>query len=112
MTDWEPFDETTITSMDLFESYSKEIYNRLQSVLISKQLDYGPGNINNAPGGAINGILVRMNDKVERLKHLNYHAEGEPQNESIDDSLLDIANYAVIAMMVRAGTWPKNISLH
>ena len=101
-----------MTDMQLFGDNARVIYQDLEDVLILKQLDYGPGNINNAPGGAINGILVRMNDKVERLKHLNYHAEGEPQNESIDDSLLDIANYAVIAMMVRAGTWPKNISLH
>jgi hypothetical protein len=101
-----------MTDMQLFGDNARVIYQDLEDVLILKQLDYGPGNINNAPGGAINGILVRMNDKVERLKHLNYHAEGEPQNESIDDSLLDIANYAVIAMMVRAGTWPKNISSH
>jgi hypothetical protein len=101
-----------MTDMQLFGDNARVIYQDLEDVLILKQLDYGPGNINNAPGGAINGILVRMNDKMERLKHLNYHAEGEPQNESIDDSLLDIANYAVIAMMVRAGTWPKNISSH
>jgi len=49
-----------------------------------------------------------MNDKMERLKNLTYHSEGDPQNESIDDSLIDIANYAVIAMMVRRGSWPKN----
>jgi len=42
------------------------------------------------------------------LKNLTYHMKGEPQNESIDDSLIDIANYAVIAMMVRRGSWPKN----
>ena len=87
---------------------SGEVYEDLANILTSKQLDYGPGNINNAPGGAINGILVRMNDKMERLKNLTYHSEGEPQNESIDDSLIDIANYAVIAMMVRRGSWPAN----
>jgi hypothetical protein len=98
-----------MTDMQQFGDNARVIYQDLEDVLILKQLDYGPGNINNAPGGPLNGLLVRMNDKMERLKHLNYHAEGEPQNESIDDSLLDIANYAVIGMMVRAGTWPKNI---
>lgn len=101
---------STMTDMQLFSADARAIYKYMEDVLISKQLDYGPGNINNAPGGQLNGLLVRMNDKMERLKHLNYHAEGEPQNESIDDSLLDIANYAVIAMMVRAETWPTNIS--
>ena len=93
-----------------FSADANNIYLTLEEVLVKKQLDYGPGNINNSPGGPINGILVRMNDKMERLKHLLYHADGEPQNESIDDSFLDIANYAVIAMMVRQGTWPANIN--
>jgi hypothetical protein len=97
-----------VSSIEKFLQDSEEVYEELANILGSKQLDYGPGNINNAPGGAINGILVRMNDKMERLKNLTYHSEGEPQNESIDDSLIDIANYAVIAMMVRRGSWPKN----
>ncbi len=97
-----------MSGIEQFLQDSEKIYEELANILGSKQLDYGPGNINNAPGGAINGILVRMNDKMERLKNLTYHSEGEPQNESIDDSLIDIANYAVIAMMVRRGSWPKN----
>ena len=96
-------------SIEEFRQSGIEVYEELSRVLVSKQLDYGPGNINNAPGGAMNGILVRMNDKMERLKNLTYHSEGEPQNESIDDSLVDIANYAVIAMMVRRGSWPPNL---
>jgi len=96
-------------SIEEFRVTGSVVYEMLSDVLVSKQLDYGPGNINNAPGGAMNGILVRMNDKMERLKNLIYHSEGEPQNESIDDSLVDIANYAVIAMMVRNGSWPKNL---
>jgi len=96
-------------SIEEFRVTGSVVYEMLSDVLVSKQLDYGPGNINNAPGGAMNGILVRMNDKMERLKNLMYHSEGEPQNESIDDSLIDIANYAVIAMMVRNGSWPKNL---
>lgn len=96
-------------AIDEFRLTGSVVYEKLSDVLVAKQLDYGPGNINNAPGGAMNGILVRMNDKMERLKNLMYHSEGEPQNESIDDSLIDIANYAVIAMMVRNGSWPKNL---
>ena len=96
-------------SIEEFRQSGIEVYEELSRVLVSKQSDYGPGNINNAPGGAMNGVLVRMNDKMERLKNLIYHSEGEPQNESIDDSLVDIANYAVIAMMVRRGSWPPNL---
>jgi hypothetical protein len=99
-----------MVDLEKFSVDANNIYLTLEEILVKKQLDYGPGNINNAPGGALNGLLVRMNDKMERLKHLIYHADGEPQNESIDDSFLDIANYAVIAMMVRQGSWPANIN--
>lgn len=99
-----------MVDLEKFSADANNIYLTLEDILIKKQLDYGPGNINNAPGGALNGVLVRMNDKMERLKHLVYQLDGEPQNESIDDSFLDIANYAVIAMMVRQGSWPANIN--
>jgi len=95
-------------SLGKFEDDSERIFEELCDVLCTKQVDYGPDNINNAPGGAMNGILVRMSDKMERLKNLTYHSEGEPNHESVDDSLLDIANYAVIALMVRRGVWPKS----
>ena len=41
-----------MSSIEQFLKDSEEIYEELANVLGSKQLDYGPGNINNAPGGA------------------------------------------------------------
>jgi len=70
-------------------------------VIDAKQQDYGPRNISDF---GEHGILVRTNDKVQRLRHLSQSA-GEPNNESIDDSWLDIANYGIIAQMWRRGLW-------
>lgn len=95
-----------MTGIDQFVSDSNDVYSELHAVLVAKQRDYGPYNISRAPGGAINGLLVRMNDKMERLKNLYYSGE-EPQNESLEDSFVDIANYAVICMMVQRGKWPQ-----
>ena len=89
-----------------FRNDSDDIFTELHNILVSKQMDYGPYNISRAPGGAINGLLVRMNDKMERLKNL-YYSDGDPQNESLEDSFVDIANYAVICLMVRRGVWPE-----
>lgn len=75
-------------------------------LLLRKHLDYGAGNIGNAPGGAINGLLVRMHDKMERLKHLAAKG-GEPQNESVLDTLVDLGNYCLIYRMVLDGVWPE-----
>ena len=82
------------------------IMDEIGNLLITKQADYGPGNINNAFGGPINGLLVRIGDKFERLKNLFKH-DTTPKYESIEDSFKDMANYAVIALMIQRGTWPK-----
>jgi hypothetical protein len=94
-------------AMNQFVADSWDIIDELGNLLISKQRDYGPGNINNAYGGPINGLMVRMGDKFERLKNLL--ASGHtPEHESIEDSFKDLANYCIIAMMVTRGTWPEN----
>jgi hypothetical protein len=80
--------------------------DEIGNLLITKQSDYGPGNVNNAFGGPINGLLVRIGDKFERLKNL-FKSGTAPKHESIEDSFKDMANYAVIALMVQRGTWPK-----
>lgn len=70
-----------------------------------KQQDYGPGNI---AGFGTFGVLVRMNDKVERLKNL--FGKGRKRraiNESIEDTLRDIGNYAVIALQLELERWPN-----
>ena len=87
---------------DFAESVVKAKMEEAQ-VIVDKQRDYGPGNIN-AFGDY--GVLVRLNDKVERLKTL--YASGDmPQHESVDDSWLDGSNYGTIARMYRRGDWPK-----
>ena len=65
-----------------------------------KQRDYGSANI--SVFGEF-GVLVRMTDKMERLKNL--WKMSEPKNESIDDSYIDLGNYALIALLVRKGIW-------
>jgi hypothetical protein len=47
-----------------------------------------------------------MSDKLERLKNLIYK-NREPNNESLEDSFVDMANYAIIALMVQRGVWAK-----
>ena len=69
-------------------------------VLDRKQRDYGSRNISEF--GEM-GILMRVWDKICRLKNLM--GKESPKNESIDDSWLDMANYALIAILVRRGIW-------
>jgi len=93
-------------TIDNFQEDAQDIYDELLGILVMKQIDYGPLNIWNAPGGATNGLMVRMSDKLERLKNLIYNSI-EPNNEALEDSFVDIANYAIIALMVERGIWEK-----
>lgn len=98
-------EDTTILQ---FEEDAQKIYDELLAILVKKQIDYGPYNIWHAPGGATNGLMVRMSDKLERLKNLIYSKSTiAPMNESLEDSFVDLANYAIIALMVQRGVWAK-----
>ena len=73
-------------------------------ILIQKQQDYGPLNISLAPGGPLNGLRVRMYDKLARLSNL-VDTGDTPNYESLEDTLLDLANYAIIGVLVQRGQW-------
>ena len=45
------------------------ILEDLAKILYKKHKDYGPMNIAGAPGGPMNGLRVRMYDKLARLTH-------------------------------------------
>jgi hypothetical protein len=76
------------------------------NLLISKHHDYGPLNIARSPGGPINGLRVRMWDKIARINNL-VDSQVKPSNESLRDSFMDLLNYSAIAMMVLDGNWPE-----
>lgn len=82
------------------------IYTELEDLLLSKHKDYGPKNIADAPGGALNGLRVRMHDKMARINHL-IDSNQEARHEPLEDSFIDLANYAIIALLVLRGKWDK-----
>lgn len=91
--------------MDEFDLVVRDIYEHAQSVLLRKHMDYGPKNISGSPGGALNGLRVRMWDKLARINHL-VESGATPENESLRDSFEDLMNYAAIALLVLDGDWP------
>ena len=84
------------------------IFNEAQVLLEKKHRDYGPKNISDSPGGPLNGLRVRMHDKLARINHL-IDTGATPENESLRDSFIDLANYSIIALMVIDGEWGKNV---
>lgn len=70
-----------------------------------KQRDYGSGNI--AANGTA-GVVVRINDKMQRLRNLILESV-KPSLESIEDTWLDILGYAIIGLLLHRGHWPKMV---
>ncbi len=99
-------EETRKLMTSQFEDDVRIVYDELMSVLIKKHKDYGPKNIADAPGGALNGLRVRIHDKTARINNLlDFRRKAE--YESLEDSFKDLANYAIIALLVLRDKWDK-----
>jgi hypothetical protein len=91
------------------EAFIQDVWRVLDTagnLLIRKHKDYGPKNIAHSPGGALNGLRVRMHDKIARINHL-IDSRVAPSNESLRDSFIDLLNYSAIAIMVLDRKWPE-----
>ena len=89
-----------------FVSSVWDILDAAGNLLIQKHHDYGPKNISQSPGGPLNGLRVRIWDKIARINNL-IDSGVDPENESLRDSFVDLLNYSAIALMVLDGTWPE-----
>ena len=67
----------------------------IHKILVRKQNDYGPENIRRF---GRQGLMVRLHDKVARLENLTGLGRT-PNNESIEDTFIDIIGYCAIGIM-------------
>lgn len=80
---------------------------QMRSIMFKKGNDYANADrlSNFKLAGSISGLNAELNclnliaTKVARLGVL-LHTTGEPNNESIEDSLIDLANYALLLRMI------------
>ena len=78
----------------------QELCNRLNTIYAHKNNDYGDSFAklrNEIP----DAILVRIYDKYSRLKTLLEGKEQKVKDESIDDTLIDLANYCIMELIER-----------
>ena len=103
----------TQANKEVDNKFAADMWSVLDSagnLLLSKHHDYGPKNIAGSPGGPINGLRVRMWDKIARINNLVDNNKN-PNNESLRDSFLDLLNYSAIALMVLDNNWPETPTL-
>ena len=111
-----------LTPVEFIEKHYPETakeFQRLQyeqwELFCKKQMDYGPTNISMGTSLttegerhlSLVGLIVRINDKVQRLLNLVVKNNREAQNDPVVDAFKDLACYGIIAQIVEAGKWGK-----
>ena len=91
--------------LETFEDACRQTALRVAEVVIAKQHDYGHDNILVFKE---QGLVVRLWDKISRLKNLVWN-NNNPKNESIEDTFTDIAGYAIIGLMLADDTFTNKL---
>jgi len=112
--------DTDLTAVEFIEKHYPETAKAFQEIQFEqyetfcrKQMDYGPSNISmgTGVGDAINkklsttALVIRINDKVQRLLNLVVSNDRDAQNEPVEDAFKDLSVYGIIAQIVRNGKW-------
>lgn len=90
------YDETelVVTREQLHRNVIEEIHN----TFIIKNADYGNSFGEQYEEYGLLSALIRLDDKMRRLKQLNKQ-QAQVKDESIRDTVLDLANYAIMTVM-------------
>lgn len=91
--------QTAASAPTTLDEAFAQINDELLLMFLKKHKDYGKGNILSVREL---GIVMRLTEKVERLKHL-LMTNDQPTNESIEETFVDVAVYAVLAILLRRG---------
>jgi len=90
----------------------RDIIEHMYEVHLDKNADYSPANI---LGTGEIGLATRTWDKMARLMNLmgfrieikssEFEEPLDPKNESIEDTITDLAVYCIIWLIYRKGKW-------
>ena len=77
-----------------------EICEKMHDTYVRKNKDYGDSFVK-VREKYPNAILIRLNDKLLRAETLYATSERLVTDESVDDTLLDMANYCIMELIER-----------
>ena len=86
----------------------KQVCDKMHDTYIRKNADYGDSfaRVRHEEGQA--AILVRLKDKLYRLETLLHGGIHYVNDESVDDTLLDLANYCIMELVERGVEYGSN----
>ena len=98
--DWMLEDETQLSNTE--STGFEKILQKMLETYKAKNADYGNSFDKTLNEFGLVAATVRLSDKMDRIKRLTKN-EAKVLDESIEDTLLDLANYSVMALV-----WLKN----
>jgi hypothetical protein len=82
-----------------YVDYFDDILKEMSAVHQKKNADYGNNFHKRYEKYGFLTALLRLTDKMERLENIYEKGEIQVKDESVEDTLLDLANYAVMTIV-------------
>lgn len=76
-----------------------EICRELNTIYTAKNKDYGDSFGKSYKEYGLTMACIRLEDKLNRLKALTKNGQAQVKDESIEDTLKDLANYAIMTVI-------------
>lgn len=95
---WVPYTKED-SNMDQKVQLHKKICEELTTLFERKNHDYGDSFHQTFAEEGWPMVRIRLSDKLHRFKALTRGDSQQVQDESLRDTLMDLANYAILAMM-------------
>lgn len=80
----------------------KKMLDDMHNLYITKNHDYGNSVHDTYEKYGLTSFLVRIEDKLNRARTLSKN-DAKVNDEKIEDTLMDMANYAILAVMELRG---------
>lgn len=94
------------------KDYFKETLEKMQDIKTKKNTDYGNSFSKSIDKYGFISAFVRIEDKIERITNLLNSDTVLVEDEKIDDTLLDGANYMVLTLEEYKKRKDKNKPIH
>ncbi|MFT3994808.1 MAG: nucleotide modification associated domain-containing protein [Dysgonomonas sp.] len=92
------------------ENKFESICNELITLQKAKNTDYGDSFSKSVQEFGLTAALIPITNKVNRLKQLVKSDEAQVKDESIDDTLKDLACYAIMTLAERNNSLSNNLA--
>ena len=89
--------EVQVFNMDKIQRH-QELLNTMHELYVTKNHDYGDSVHDTYLKYGLTSFLVRLEDKLNRARTIS-QKEQLVKDEKIKDTLLDLANYAILAVL-------------